>query len=119
MPRKSTRSKRRQAPSKRRRIVIGGLLLLGAAFAAYIAYLNHLINARFEGDTWALPSRVYSRALEIYPGLALARSQLEYELELSAYLEVRGDPFGHLHLALEPALVAADLVGHLGIRALQ
>jgi penicillin-binding protein 1B len=63
-----------------------------AGFALYLGYLNHLINARFEGDTWALPSRVYSRALELYPGLALERAQLEYELELSSYLEVAYEP---------------------------
>ena len=92
MPRKSTRSKRRPAPSRRRRFIIFGLLTLTVAFAIYLGYLNHLINARFEGDTWALPSRVYSRALEMYPGLALGRSQLEYELELSSYLEVIDEP---------------------------
>ena len=43
----------------------------GAAGVArgYLGYLNYLINARFEGGAWALPSRVYARALELYPGL--------------------------------------------------
>ncbi len=68
------------------------MLVLLAALAAYLVYLNHLINARFEGDTWALPSRVYARALELYPGLRLDRGQLEYELELSSYLKVDGEP---------------------------
>ena len=61
-------------------------------FGVYIGYLNYLINARFEGDTWALPSRVYSRALELYPGLAISAEALRYELELSAYLEVDTAP---------------------------
>ena len=66
------------------------MLLL--ALAAYIGYLNYLIEGRFEGDTWALPSRVYARPMEIYPGLVLSREQLEYELELSSYLPVSGEP---------------------------
>ena len=61
-------------------------------FLVYLGYLNHLINQRFEGDTWALPSRVYSRALEIYPGLQLSGHALRYELDLSGYLEVAGQP---------------------------
>jgi len=68
------------------------MLVLLAALGAYLAYLNHLINARFEGDTWAVPSRVYARALELYPGLTLDRGQLEYELELSSYLQVDREP---------------------------
>ena len=49
---------------KKRSLLAWLLLTLLIAFAVYTGYLNHLINARFEGDTWALPSRVYSRALE-------------------------------------------------------
>ena len=92
MPRKSGRKRAHTPPSRRRKYL--GLAAIGllAGFALYLGYLNHLINARFEGDTWALPSRVYSRALELYPGLALGREQLEYELELSSYLEVDFEP---------------------------
>ncbi len=68
------------------------IIALVGGFAIYLGYLNHLINGRFEGDTWALPSRVFARSLEIYPGLALARNQLIYELELSSYLEVEVEP---------------------------
>ena len=63
-----------------------------AAFAIYLGYLNYLINERFEGDAWALPSRVFARPLEIYPGLALDLEGLQHELELSSYLEVAGEP---------------------------
>ena len=73
MARKSKRKKKPAARPRSRRKYAGYLLLaLLAGLAAYIGYLNHLINARFEGDTWALPSRVYARALELYPGLALS-----------------------------------------------
>jgi penicillin-binding protein 1B len=92
MPRPRNRNSAPAASSRRWRRLAALLLLLLAAMTAYLAYLNHLIDARFEGDTWALPSRVYARALELYPGLALKREQLEYELELSTYLEVDHEP---------------------------
>ena len=66
-------------------------MLLGG-FALYLGYLNHLINSRFEGGAWALPSRVYARALELYPNLALSQEQLVYELDLSSYLAVESEP---------------------------
>jgi penicillin-binding protein 1B len=67
-------------------------VLLIAAFALYLGYLNQLINSRFEGGAWALPSRVYARALEIYPQQTLTRDQLIYELELLSYPRVNSEP---------------------------
>ena len=102
MPRRNKRKKstsvkpRRRAAAARRRArrrLAGWLLLaLLALFIVYLGYLNYLLDSRFEGDTWALPSRVYARPLEMYPGLALTRTQLEYELQLSSYLEVADEP---------------------------
>jgi penicillin-binding protein 1B len=92
MPRKSTRNRAPSGGAGRFRILGYAVAVLIVVLGAYLAYLNHLINSRFEGDTWALPSRVYARALELYPGLPLDRAQLEYELRLSAYLEVADEP---------------------------
>ncbi|MDH3630293.1 MAG: penicillin-binding protein 1B [Gammaproteobacteria bacterium] len=93
MPPKSKRKKSKSTRSslKRKYFSIVALVLV-AAFAIYLGYLNHLINGRFEDDTWALPSRVFARAQELYPGLALTRDQLIYELELSSYLAVESEP---------------------------
>jgi penicillin-binding protein 1B len=102
MPRKPARNKpakraagnhsNRPRGGKWRRYLGAAALLLATLFAVYLGYLNHLIDARFEGGAWALPSRVYARALELYPGLALTRKQLVYELELSSYLRVDNPP---------------------------
>lgn len=94
---KPRKTQRKKAPASRsargnRRIVAYLSLLLAAGLVVYLVYLNHLINDRFEGDTWALPSRVYARALEMYPGLALTTEQLEYELGLSSYLRTDSEP---------------------------
>lgn len=83
--------KRKQKPSQSGRIARPGRLVLAAmaiallALGAYLLYLNQLINLRFDGDTWALPSRVYARPLELYSGLELSSEELVYELNLANY----------------------------------
>jgi len=118
MPRKAVKSAHKKAPrrrrpaakiragNRRRYFLIGATLLL-ALFAIYLGYLNYLINARFEGGAWALPSRVYARALELYPGATLTRDELVYELELSGYLRVDSQP-----LTGEYRLLGASLELH-------
>jgi len=62
------------------------------AFSAYLFFLNHLIDQRFDDDIWALPSRIYARPLELYKGMFLNRESLKYELELSTYQRVNHRP---------------------------
>lgn len=65
------------------------LLLLG--LSGYILYLDITIREAFEGRRFALPARVYGRALEVYPGLKLTSGQLAGELQALSYHE-RPDP---------------------------
>ncbi len=122
MARKAKRKPKRKPastakPRIRRRYAGYLLLVLLGGLALYLGYLNHLINARFEGDTWALPSRVYARALELYPGLALSTEQLEYELGLSSYLQVGAEPlagqYRRLGESIELHARAFDFAGEL------
>ena len=53
--------------------------------ALYVGYLDLRIREEFEGKRWAIPARVYGRALELYPGLALSPKQLAQELSLLKY----------------------------------
>jgi len=93
MPSRAKRKKPKSANRRpRRNYRLIAVLLLVGAFAVYLGYLNHLINSRFEGDTWAIPSRVFARAQELYPSLVLTREQLIYELDLSSYLAVKAEP---------------------------
>jgi penicillin-binding protein 1B len=95
MPRKAKPKQKRKTPPvtwSRKRYLALVLLSLTVGLGIYLGYLNHLINSRFEGDTWALPSRVFARAQELYPGLVLTREQLAYELELSSFLQVQSEP---------------------------
>ena len=61
------------------------LLLLG--LSGYIYYLDVTIREAFEGRKFALPARVYGRALEVYPGLKLTREQFVEEFKSTGYHE--------------------------------
>lgn len=73
--------------------VLGGawrlLLLLSGVFLGlcipWMAYLNYQVTTEFEGRKWDLPSRVYARPLELYPGARLSRHDLEEELKYAGY----------------------------------
>lgn len=65
--------------------VVALLLLLG--LSGYVYYLDVTIREAFEGRKFALPARVYGRALEVYPGLKLTREQLVDEFKSLGYHE--------------------------------
>ena len=90
-----TAKKRRKATAPRRRwpgrlwrlfLLLCGLSL--GLMVPWVAYLNHQVTTEFEGRKWDLPSRVYARALEVYPGALLTLDDLRVELEAAGYREV-------------------------------
>jgi len=91
-----SKSRRQSKPAKSShgfRRFIKYLAVVGLfVFAGYVYYLNDIIDDRFDGDTWAIPSRVYARPLELYSGLKLDLESLIYELGLSAYRQVSAVP---------------------------
>ena len=85
-------AKRSKKVKKKRRISWKWLffkifLLVVVMAAAYVAYLDFTVRARFEGKRFALPARVYARPQELYPGLKLHRAELLAELSLLSYRE--------------------------------
>lgn len=62
---------------------LAGLFLV----AAYTAYLDFTVRARFEGKRWELPAKVYARPLELYPGLKLTVAEMSAEIALLGYRE--------------------------------
>jgi penicillin-binding protein 1B len=72
-----------------RRVAWRLLLLAAGVFLGlmvpWVLYLNHQVTSEFEGRKWDLPSRVYARAMELYPGAALNTRDLELELAISGY----------------------------------
>lgn len=68
------------------------LLVGGIALALYATHLNRVVQERFSGSLWALPAKVYARAMELYVGLPLTPAQLERELNRLGYRAVESQP---------------------------
>lgn len=64
------------------------LLVLFICFLGWMIYLDAQVRYKFEGKRWALPAKVYARALEIYDGRALNLTNLQQELALLNYQRV-------------------------------
>lgn len=68
------------------RSLLAKILLLGTlVFAAWLVTLDFKVRAKFNGDKWDIPARVYSHALELYEGLALAQTDLVREFNALGY----------------------------------
>ena len=63
------------------------VLLLLLVLSGYIFYLDVTVREAFDGRKFALPARVYGRALEAYPGLKLTPAQFVEELKGIGYHE--------------------------------
>jgi len=63
------------------------LLVATLAVAGFALYLDFEVRHAFEGRRFALPARVYARALELYPGAKLKPEVLARELKLLGYRE--------------------------------
>jgi penicillin-binding protein 1B len=79
-----TRSFRRHITWKRLRLIALVLLLLVAGFALV---LDFRVRDAFEGKRFALPARLYARALELFPGEKLGPETLVTELKRLEYTE--------------------------------
>ena len=88
MAKRSKRSKRSSARIFTRKRVLW-LLGIGVVSSVllgfYIVYLDVTIRTQFEGKRWAIPAKVYSRPLEMYPGANITANQFENELLVLAY----------------------------------
>ena len=51
--------------------------------------LNRIITRQFEGKKWAIPAKVYARALELYQGKLLPPSALVHQLKQQGYQVVQ------------------------------
>src|SRR6185503_1204120 len=66
----------------------GYALLLGAlAASAFTLYLDLRVTREFEGRRFALPARIYARALELHAGTRIPQGDVEHELRTLAYKE--------------------------------
>jgi penicillin-binding protein 1B len=86
-------ARRRSPPTRRRprrkafRFRWYWLFLIIVMFfcGSYVSELDVQVRAKFEGQRWALPARVYASPLELYTGLRLTPSILSKELKELGY----------------------------------
>ncbi len=64
-------------------LLVAGVCL--GLLAPWTVYLNHQVTTEFEGRKWDLPSHVYARALDLYPGVPITLKDLELELDIARY----------------------------------
>lgn len=74
------RSKKKKATPVRRRLFWRALVAVTACLLLALIALDVMVQRKFAGAKWQLPSHVYSRPLEIYTGMALEKEQLVWEL---------------------------------------
>jgi penicillin-binding protein 1B len=70
------------------RYLLGIALVCVIALAVYVAHLDHIVTAQFEGRRWTLPAQVYAAPLELYAGEELSAPDLEHELQRLQYRRV-------------------------------
>lgn len=75
-----------------KKVVLSAATLFGACFVLLVVIsvqqindMSREIRTRFDGQKWSLPAVVYSRPLELYPGLELTGDLFEMELQLGGY----------------------------------
>jgi len=90
--RRKGRRGRRRRPARRsgaRRWLLRAVVVAVIAAGGWVAWLDLEVRARFEGQRWQVPARLYARPLTLYPGLALSPEALEHELAAAGYHPAR------------------------------
>ncbi|HIB85140.1 MAG TPA: hypothetical protein EYO59_11250 [Chromatiaceae bacterium] len=82
----------RKSPGKRlswRRIGLAAAVFMSIVLVGWTVWLDYQVRERFDGALWAVPAKVYARALELYVGAELSLSDVQSELAAMAYTAVR------------------------------
>ncbi len=96
--------RKKSKPATKRRWLTWLLLILflsSLGLIGYTAYLDQVVQKKFEGKRWSVPSRVYARALELYRQQPLTAKNLRTELDLAGYQPTANglDPNTYRHSA--------------------
>ncbi len=73
-------------------IVVSSLLLFLTFFALYLLHLDRQIVEKMSGRIWSLPSYIYARPLEIYPGKSITYKDIVSELKALGYSKTEDYP---------------------------
>ena len=63
------------------------VLVIGAfvAFSVYLIKIDNVVRAKFEGQRWDIPAKVFARPLEIYTNAPVSQDDLREELKMLGY----------------------------------
>ncbi|MGE8539987.1 penicillin-binding protein 1B [Acinetobacter sp. ANC 3813] len=63
------------------------VLVIGAfvAFSVYLIKIDNVVRAKFEGQRWDIPAKVFARPLEIYSNAAVSQDDVQEELKMLGY----------------------------------
>lgn len=80
----------RESTQNRRTRFLGALGWRFAVFvvvflAGYLTWVDLTVRAKFDGNRWAAPARLYARPLELHPGKLLKADEFDQELTLAGY----------------------------------
>jgi len=74
------------------RVTLAVTIILSILFAAYLIYLDIVIQDKMSGRIWSLPSYVYARPLELYEDKYLSIDEFQAELHDLNYQQVKHLP---------------------------
>ncbi|MCU7880641.1 MAG: penicillin-binding protein 1B [Candidatus Thiodiazotropha sp. (ex Lucinoma aequizonata)] len=86
---RSGAGRKRTGRSSWKRWLLLGLVTLMLLAILYTIYLDHIVQARFEGQRWAVPAKVYGRTLDLYPGASVTSKHLTQTLDGLGYRQVK------------------------------
>ncbi len=63
------------------------VLVIGAfvAFSVYLIKIDNVVRAKFEGQRWDIPAKVFARPLEIYTNAPVSQDDVRDELKMLGY----------------------------------
>lgn len=85
--------KKKSGPIKKliKWIIAIGIIAVAISTSIMVYHLNHMVEKRFSGQLWKLPTVVYGRVLNLTPGAPIRYNDLLSELQVLGYQKV-ADP---------------------------
>ncbi len=65
------------------------ILIISVLLAVYGIYLDYQIRSRIDGKVWQLPAAVYSRMINLEPGMSYSKNEIIHILEGIQYRQVK------------------------------
>jgi penicillin-binding protein 1B len=63
------------------------ILVIGAfvAFSVYLIKIDNVVRAKFEGQRWDIPAKVFARPMEIFTNAPVSQDDMQEELKMLGY----------------------------------